>query len=247
MSEDDENGPAPGRSVPHPKRHYEERQRHRLKDVDSADRVMKAKALVWSCGVVVIGFAALSLAGGGALETKMLWLVRSGILAAAVFVYFAALAIAGGGGSLAGTIYHPSGKSTPVKHEYSFAESLAARGRYEEAVEAYEVAISEFPEDPEPYVRIARLLRDKTAEYEDAVHWFKRARGDSAISKGQELVVTQEIIEIYRSKLGTPSRAIPELARIVDRFPDERAAAWAREEMTRLRRQVAADERERSG
>ncbi len=133
MSEDGENGPASGRSVPHPKRSYEERQRRHLKDVDSADRVMKAKALFWSFGVVIVGFAALSLAGGGALETKMLWLIRSGIVAAAVFVYFAALAVAEGGGSLAGTIYHPSGKSTPVKHEYFLAESLAARGRHEAA------------------------------------------------------------------------------------------------------------------
>jgi tetratricopeptide (TPR) repeat protein len=147
-----------------------------------------------------------------------------------------------GAGAAAGKIYHPSGRSTPVKHEYSYPESLAARGRYEEAVTAYQVAVSEFPEDPEPYIRIARLNRDKLSEYEDAVFWFKRARNDSEIPSGQELLVTQEIIEIYREKLGTPTRAIPELARILDRFPEDQVAGWARGELARLKEQVRAEE-----
>jgi hypothetical protein len=109
------------------------------------------------------------------------------------------------------------------------------------------VAVSEFPEDPEPYIRIARLKRDKLSQYEDAVFWFKRARNDSDISGGQELLVTQEMIEIYRDKLETPTRAIPELARIVDRFPEDQAAEWAQEELARLKELVRAEQQERAG
>ena len=238
----------PGKSVPPPKRKYGDKKSHRLKDVDTAEQAMKAKALAWSIAAAVIGLAALNLAGGQAkLEPMALWLVRAAIVSLGALVYFLTMSISRGSGSIAGTIYHPSGRSSPVKHEYSYPESLAARGLYEEAVTAYEVAVSEFPEDPEPYIRIARTKRDKLSEFEDAVFWFKRARNDSEISQGQELVVTQEMIEIYRDKLGTPTRAIPELARIIDRFPDDPAAEWARQEMATLKEVVAHQEAERAG
>jgi tetratricopeptide (TPR) repeat protein len=170
-----------------------------------------------------------------------------GFIVGFLVVYLVTKGASEGAGSAAGAIYHPSGRSTPAKHEYSYPESLAARGRYDEAVTGYEVAVSEFPEDPEPYIRIARLKRDKLSEYEDAVFWFKRARKDSDITPGQELLVTQEIIEIFRDRLGTPTRGIPELARIIERFPEDQAADWARHEMARLKEQVAAEEEERKG
>ena len=170
-----------------------------------------------------------------------------GFIVGYLLVFLVTKSIVEGSGKTAGTIYHPSGRSTPVKHEYSYPESLAARGRYEEATIAYEAAVSEFPDDPEPYLRIARLYRDKLDLFEQAVHWFKRARNDSAISKGQELLASQEIIEVYRDKLHTPKRAIPELARLLDRFPENQSADWARAELARLKEQVRVDEGERVG
>ena len=238
MSNDDPNVQEPGRSVPHPKRKYEEKQRHRLKDVDSAARARTFKTLVYSIPGGVGGALGSAYGGFGPLP---------GFVVGFLIVYLVTKIAVESAGTAAGTIYHPSGRSTPVKHEYSYPESLAARGRYEEAVTAYEAAVSEFPEDPEPYIRIARLKRDKLAGYEDATYWFKRARKDAAISKGQELLVTQELIEIYRAKLGTPTRAIPELARILDRFPDDQSADWARGELARLKEQVRAEEKERAG
>jgi tetratricopeptide (TPR) repeat protein len=238
MSSGDPNDTKTGRPVPHPKRKYEERKRQRLKDVDSTARARMLKTLAYSVPGGVAGAIGTSLAGFGPVP---------GFFVGFLFVYLVTKGASEGAGAAAGKIYHPSGRSTPVKHEYSFPESLAARGRYEEAVTAYEVAVSEFPEDPEPYIRIARLNRDKLSEYEDAVFWFKRARNDSEIPSGQELLVTQELIEIYRDKLGTPTRAIPELARILDRFPEDQVAGWARGELARLKEQVRAEEEDRAG
>jgi len=234
----DENGfHMHGRDVPHPKRKYREKQQRGLKDVDSAARVRNLKILLYSFPGGVGGALGGGFIGVGAIP---------GFIVGFLIVFLVTRGLTESAGAAAGAIYHPSGKSTPKKREYSYAESLAARGRYEEAVVAYEVGISEFPEDPEPYIRIARLQRDKLADYEQAAHWFKRARQDAEISMGQELVVTQELIEIYGKKLDQPTRSIPELARILDRFPDDQVADWASTELARLREIVAERERERS-
>lgn len=238
MPTDDSNEVQPNAAVPHPKRKYEEKQPRRLKDVDSAARARTFKMLLYSVPGGVAGAMGGAFAGIGALP---------GFIVGFLFVFLVTRGTAEGAGTAAGAIYHPSGRSAPVKREYSYAESLAARGRYEEAITAYEVGVSEFPEDPEPYMRIARLKRDRLGEFEDAVFWFKRARNDSEISEGQELLVTQEMIEVYRDKLDAPTRAIPELARLIDRFPDDQAADWARDEMGKLKEQVRAEEEERAG
>jgi hypothetical protein len=209
-----------------------------LKDVDSAARARILKTLLYSMPGGVAGALGGAFAGVGAIP---------GFIVGFLFVFLVTRGASEGAGTAAGAIYHPSGRSSPVKHEYSYADSLAARGRYEEAVTAYEVGISEFPDDPEPYLRIARLKRDKLGEFEEAVFWFKRARKDSDISAGQELLATQEVIEVYRDRLGSPTRAIPELARLIDRFPDDQVADWARGEMAKLKERVRAEEGERTG
>ncbi len=141
-----------------------------------------------------------------------------------------------GTASLIERIHNPLG--TPVKRENSYPESLAARGRFEDAINAYQVCCADYPEDPEPYLRIARIYRDHLEQYEEAVFWFKRARSEAETGAGRELLATQEIIEIYTNKLRTPTRAIPELARIVDKFPDDPAAEWARREIERLKERI---------
>jgi tetratricopeptide (TPR) repeat protein len=226
------------RPVPHPKRVYAEKQKSSLKDVDSTARMRTLYMLAYSVPGGVAGALGSWFGGFGPLP---------GFVLGFLIVFLVTKTISEGSGKTAGTIYHPSGRSTPVKHEYSYAESLAVRGRYEEATVAYEAAVSEFPDDPEPYLRIARLYRDKLDSYEQAVFWFKRARKDSGISKGQELLASQEIIEIYRDKLCTPTRAIPELARLLDRFPEDQTADWARRELARLKEQVRVDEEARAG
>ncbi len=136
-------------------------------------------------------------------------------------------------------IYNPQG--TAVRREYSHADSLLARGRYEDAAAAYEVACLEHPEDPEPYFRLARLLRDHLQRYDEAAHWFERARADSQLQGLQGLVVSQELIEIYIRKLRNPRKAIPELRLLVERFPDTPAAEAAQRELEQMRELLAQE------
>ena len=232
MTQGDSSHRAVGGRPPFPKRKYVASERSR-KDVDQAARAILVKKLVYALPGGVVG------AIGG-------WFIGIGIipgfLAGAVIVYSITSGFVAAAASLFGKVYNPSADSTPRRKEYSRAEALTIRGQYDEAIEAYEVALSEVPEDPEPYIRIARIYRDELRRFDDALYWFKRARSDAAIDEGRELLVTQEIIEIHSRRVGQPQRAIPELARLIDRFPGHPVADWARREMARLKSGLAEGE-----
>lgn len=189
----------------------------------------------------ILRIGAFSLAGGmiGALAG---WYAGFGVFPGFMVGFTIVFAITFGmveaAGKMMGTVYNPSGESTPVRREYSYPESLAVRGRYEDAIDAYQVCCADFPEDPEPYVRIARIYRDELHQLDEALFWFKRARSEANVDSGRELFITQEIIDIYTKKLGTPGKAIPELARIRERFPHHPSAKWASAEIARLRHKL---------
>jgi tetratricopeptide (TPR) repeat protein len=142
-------------------------------------------------------------------------------------------------GGMARVLYNPSGESTPHRREYSYAKSLVARGACEEAVEAYRAAISEDPRDPAPYVAIARILRDELGRPADAAAWFRRARAEAQLDAGTGVLVARELIELYRTKLGEPLRAAPELARLAETAPDTPDGRWAAAELAELKRSIA--------
>ncbi len=159
-------------------------------------------------------------------------------------VYFIATWVTVGGTRAAGTIYHPSGKATPYRQQYSRAQALLVQGKFGLAAEAYEIAALESEGDPEPYFQLARLYRDKLRQPEEALTWFRRARTDARLTGGQELLAMQEIIDLYTRHLGTPRKALPELIALVERFPGSPAAEAAERELAEMREMLA---RERTG
>ena len=78
-------------------------------------------------------------------------------------------------GGAAHVLYAPSGPSTRPARDYSRAEALAVRGHFDDAIAVYQEAIDEIPSDPDPYLRIARMLTDKASDPEKAAVWLQRA------------------------------------------------------------------------
>ena len=196
------------------------------RDIDAARRARILTAASWSLAGGVIGGLGGWFIGVGALV---------GFIVGYVVTFLISAVIVESVGGVAEAIISPSGKSTPVIREYSYPESLAIRGRYEDAIDAYQVCCSDYPEDPEPYVRIGRIYRDNLSQYDEALLWFKRARSEATVNRGIELLITQEIIEIYTMRLNTPERAIPELARLAEKYAGDPAGDSAKQELNRLR------------
>ncbi len=203
------------------------------KNVDQVERVYMLRILTFS--VPAGGF--VGLLAGSRIGHPVLGLLVGAALAALI-----PKAIVEAAGKMGGTLYSPSGSSTPHKREYSLAASLAIRGEFAKAAAAYELAISEYPEDPEPYLCLARLLRDELGRHEEAARWFKRARSDSKISDGQALLASRELIELYTVQLREPAKAAPELACLAEKYDGTPEGDWARDMLAEVKRGMAEAE-----
>jgi hypothetical protein len=145
-------------------------------------------------------------------------------------------------GRAATAMMAPSGRSTPHKREHSLAESLVARGLYEEGLAAFEAAITRYPSDPTPYLRIARVHRDQTGRAEDAARWFKRALGEAMLTPGAAALTRRELVELYVVRMGAPGRAAALLAKTAEEHAGTPEGEWATTELARVK-QLVVDER----
>ena len=216
----------------------------RLRDLDAGDRAIRLKAFMWAFfvggfGGVLIGMALSRLLG---IPAPLGLVLAVGIGFGGT--YYGSLFITSRAARAAEILYNPSGKSTPRRREYSRAAALAIQDRHEDAAAAYEVHVTEYPDDPEPYFQLARLCLDHMGRPEEAIHWYARARDEARLTEAQALIATQEIANIYVRRLRTPRRAIPELVLLCERFPDTPAAEMAQQELQEMRALLAREREE---
>lgn len=221
-------------SVPPPRRRYAAGTPHR------GPRDRDVSGLVQHVGPLALGF------GVGTV-----WVVWTGMplytpVVVAVLVWGIVQLATGGAGRVASMYLGLRGGTTPRPREYSHAQALVAQGRYREAVDAYEIAAAESDGDPEPYLAIARILRDHLDDGTGAAAWFRRARRDARLTPGQQLLVAEELIELYTTRLGEPGRAIPELALICRIVPGTPQAEAAARQLATLRARLPTDSPEGS-
>ncbi len=201
-------------------------------EVDLAARVRLVKAM--SLGGVSGGFLGL-LAG---------WFLGHPFLGGLLGVLFAGLVpflVSEKVGGAAHTLYAPSGGSMRPNRDYSRAEALAVRGHHDDAIAVYQEAIDEVPSDPEPYLRIARLLTDRMNDPENAAVWLQRALEETELRDRWEMVLVRELTALYRHRIGAPARAAPLLARIAERHEGSPDGEWAREELADVKRLMTED------
>lgn len=126
-------------------------------------------------------------------------------VAAAYFIAGAFVALGAGG---ARAVLLPSGRSTPARHDFSQADAAIMRRRFAEAAVLLEAASMEAPEDPEAYLRLARLHRDHLRDPRRAHEWFQHARATRRLTPGERRRVDDET-EALRPHLD-PDPSTPE-------------------------------------
>ena len=130
-----------------------------------------------------------------------------------------------------------SGASTPYTDQFSYQQALVMQGKVDEALESFEAIISERPSSVDARIRAAELYASKKGNARRAADLFRDAQGVPSISPGEDLYVTHRLVDLYTGPLSTPSRALIELRRLIDRYPDSPAGARAREALTRLKKE----------
>lgn len=201
------------------------------------------RIVTWSSLGGVIG-ALLGVFG----RVQGVWGVREIVLFAAIgwstaFVF--PLLLSAASGRAARLLHAPSGRTTPRAAGLSQAESLVARGLYDDAASAFEAAIAADPGDPLPYIRLARMERDRRRDYEAAARWFRRALSESRLSGPGRSHTRRELVEMLVGKAGTPERAAPVLARMAAEDGESDVGRWAAGELARVKALIADAERRR--
>jgi hypothetical protein len=201
----------------------------KYKDKDHFEIALRLRTLPYALVCAGLGFMATVMLGVPIFQAILI------ALGAGVFGFLLPLMLAEKAGAAGASIYHSSGTSTPPIREYSLADSLAARGMLSEAAEAYQLLSEDYPLDPEPRVRLARLLRDRMQRGEDAVMWFRSAIMIKDIDSTTEISLVRELSELYTHRLRTPEKALPWLSRLAEKYPQHASGIWARAEMAEIR------------
>lgn len=178
---------------------------------------------------------------GSAVGSSALMIVV-GAAAGVAIAFFGSMLLSEYAGRAGSGVYFSSGASTRGQREYSLADSLIVRGRLDDAIAELEQASARYPEDPEPALRLARLLRDRCDRPADAIRWFRTAVERAGDDAGVVTAALREIIEIHTHVMREPLRALPDLARLASRYPDSPTGTWARREMAELKQSMRDEE-----
>jgi signal transduction histidine kinase len=214
--------------------------RNPMKDTDAMGSVQLALAVPYG---ILLGILGMLVGVGLAKQTGGNVVVYAviGAVVGAVRIAFA-FGAAERAGQMVSRLYMPSGSSTPPVRQYSLADSLITRERFDDAVAELMRAAAQYPADPEPRLRLARLYRDRLQRHDDAVHWFRQALAVARLDAATEIAATRELVEVYTHHMKTPRRALTDLARMAERHPGTPSAEWARREMAEIREQLRSQE-----
>ena len=200
-----------------------------LKNVDSQKIALYGRTLPYALVAAGIGVGPMLMAG-----VKVPIIILVSVLAFFVGLFLPVM-LSERAADAGASIYTASGSSTPALAQYSLAESLVARGQTDEAIEAYTLLSEDFPQDPQPRIRLARVLRDKKQDYEGAAEWFRKSLACEKMEQANEIAIIREMVEVYTHKMNTPELALRYLPRLYEKYPTHPAAEWARREYLEIK------------
>ena len=191
-------------------------------------------------GIVLGGGLLLTVVGLG-IVGKLLMLAGGALLVLGVvlFVVMRGLAMPAANALLT-FLGFQSGSSTPLAKGYSHIEALTAQGRYREAAAAYRREIASDSKDVEARIQLAQLLLKHLDDPAGAATCYREVR-DLVPDEARTIGYSLRLVDLYRTRLAAPGRALVELRRLIDRFPESPQVVGARRELQELLDEVQAD------
>ncbi|HEX8848680.1 MAG TPA: hypothetical protein VF761_04025 [Gemmatimonadaceae bacterium] len=120
---------------------------------------------------------------------------------------------------------------------YSHIQAKAAAGDVAGALAAYEAEIAANPRAIAPRAQAAELYA-QGADPARAAKLFAEIRRIPGCSPQHDLYATQRLVDLYDGPLKQPQRSLTELRRIIERHGDSREAPFARDALTRRKREL---------
>ncbi len=230
--------PSPAESLP-PRTKYRRGVAERFGDDAQIAPTAMYAALVMTPVFGVVGFLLTEL-----LHVPGAWTIPFSIgfgLLGGLIVMFGAMTVSRNTGKAVGSMVVPSGKSTPYQRQFSSQEALAAHGRVDEAIMAYESELQLRPNDLALLLKTVDLYLDQKVEPERAAELLRQVRRIDGAPPEKVLYASHRLVDLYLGPLHDRGRAIVELRVLIERFPGSQAAAFAREGLAKLKREHHED------
>ena len=199
---------------------------------DNQPESVAVRYAVFVALVLLVGGGLLSVIGVGLGALILLAGAALGVLAGVLFLVLKTAA-APSANALLALLGAQSGSSTPAPKGYSAIETLAVQGRYKDAASASRREIQSDPSDVEARSRLAQLLLDHLDDAAGAAQLLAEAR-DLTRHEPQKIGYALRLVDLYRSRMKDRGKALVELRRLVDSFPDSPHTDGARSELAQL-------------
>ena len=130
-------------------------------------------------------------------------------------------------------VLDPRGDSTPSVNQHSNIAAMVARGDYANAAEAYQAAMAADPGDVVACEHLALLARRELKDYPLALAAWREA--ERRAEPRRRLGYALHAVGILRDDLKDGGRAIVEIRRVLDTYPDAPNAAALRADLEQLK------------
>ncbi len=130
------------------------------------------------------------------------------------------------------------GSSTPYERQFSFEQSLVMQGRLDDALASFEAVIAAEPDAIAPRLKAAELYAREKKDHRRAAELFREVLRLPSIQSGDDVYVTNRLVDLYSGPLNEPGRAMVELRRLVDTRPGTAAAEHARRSLAELKSRI---------
>jgi hypothetical protein len=187
----------------------------------------RIRIVVYAVMVFGLTFAALALKMGLSSSTFLWSLIAS--VAAGGAVHLLASVVGHSARALA------TGGQASSESQFSYQESLVMQGRVEEALASFEALIAASATAIEPRILAAELYSRNPATTRRAADLLREAQRIPAITPGRDTYVTNRLVDLLIGPLADPGRALVELRRLIDRYPNSTAARHARDAIARIK------------
>ena len=146
-----------------------------------------------------------------------------------------------GAGKVFGAFIQPSGDHTPYEPQYSEQDAMVMGGNVASALASYEEIILASPNEPQPKLRAADLYV-KNRQLERAEALYRAVQRIPDVAAKDDIYATNRLVDLYLQWPDREARALTELRKIIDKYPETDVAQRARTGLANLKSHLGAAE-----
>jgi hypothetical protein len=110
--------------------------------------------------------------------------------------------------------------STPYTQQNSYIQTMVMQGRLDDAVAEYERLLTEPGSTVDVRIRAAELNTREAGKHARAAELFREAIRHPGCTAGEEQYCVNRLVDLLTGPLEQPGRALVELRRLADRYPN---------------------------